>query len=618
MKGYTGKILIVDLNTKQTEIQKLPEEWKRDFIGGEGIGVRLFYDYINPLLDPLDAESPIIFATGPLNGTKAPMGGRLSVIFRSPATGGIGLTNVGGHFAPALKKAGYDLLLIKGKADKKVWLKITDKKITIEDASNIWGEKIDFTENYIKERMKDKNAEILSIGPAGENLILFSSIMTDSHRAAGRGGGGAVIGSKNLKAIAAAGSISISVADPNKLKETSKKVIKQLKAEPFTSGLLSPFGTPGFYTSISGTGTLPNKNWQRTTYPESHEVLGHEAYHNTLDVKPYACAQCAISCGRKTTIKSGHYAGESGGGPEYETLGAFGSKCLINDLNTVAKAGYLCNELGLDTISAGQVIATAMEWYERGIIDDKKADGLKLEWGNANAVLKLIEKIAYRDGFGDLLAEGSKKAAEKLGGDAIDYAFQVKGLEMASCGVRASKGEAVAHAVSPRGADHLRPYASVIDAFGYIEEELGINEKKNPVEDDNKKWIKPLQELSMTTNIMGACLFASICLAVKPITWSDMLNAVTGEKRTVKDLLKAGERVINLERIINKKFGFDRKDDKLPKRLLTEPAPDGVGKGEVVNLEVALDSYYEAMGWNKTDGIPTLKKLEELNLLWVA
>jgi aldehyde:ferredoxin oxidoreductase len=617
MKGYMGKVLMVDLSKGSTEVREVPASWYEDFIGGEGLAVRLFYDYVDPSRDPYDPETPLILATGPLNGTAAPEGGRLVVVFRSPASNTLGIANVGGHFAPALKKAGYDLLLVKGKAPKPVWLRIQDDRVSIEDASAIWGKRVSPTEDYVREKMGGK-AQVISIGPAGENLVRFSSLMTQKHRAAGRGGGGAMFGSKNLKAIGVVGTREVAVADPQALKAAAEKAREQIQAEGFTAGLLKPFGTPGFYNAISATGTLPTKNWQRTTYPESHAVLGHEAYHKTLEVKPYACAQCYIACGRKTTIKEGPYAGQSGGGPEYETLGAFGSKCLINDVSAVAKLGYDCNELGLDTISAGQILATAMEWFDRGILTKEETGGLEITWSNVPVALEIVRKMAYREGIGDLLAEGSKRAAEKLGGDAIDYAFQVKGLEMASCGVRASKGEAVVHATSPRGADHLRPYASVIDAFGYLDEELGIKEKQNPLEDGNKAWVKPLQELSMATNLLGACLFASICLAVKGSTWAALYSAVTGRPLSLQDLLKAAERVINMERKINSRYGFDRKEDNLPKRLLKEPAADGVGEGQVVDLDKALDSYYDAMGWDIATGLPKLAKLKELNLGWMT
>jgi aldehyde:ferredoxin oxidoreductase len=617
MDGYMGKALLVELSQGIITTQEIPKEWYEDYLGGEGLAVRLFYDHMDSNRDALDPESPIILATGPLNGTKAPEGGRLVLVFRSPATGTLGLTNVGGHFAPALKKAGYDLLMVTGKASKPVWLRIADDKVSIEDAADLWGQRVSSAEAAIREDLGTK-AQVISVGPAGENMVNFSCLMTHKHRSAGRGGGGAMFGSKNLKAVAVVGTREVAVADPEALNAASKKSRAEIDAEAFTAGLLKPFGTPGFYNSISATGTLPTKNWQRTTYPESHEVLGHEAYHKTLDVKSYACAQCYIACGRKTTIKEGPYAGESGGGPEYETLGAFGSKCLINDVSAVAKLGYDCNELGLDTISAGQVLATAMEWYDRGILDKEKSDGIEITWGNVPAALEIVRKMAYREGIGDLLADGTKKAAEKLGGNAGDYAFHVKGLEMASCGVRASKGEAVVHAVSPRGADHLRPYASVVDAFGYIEEEIGIIDKQNPLEDDNKGWVKPLQELSMATNLLGACLFASICLAVKGSTWASLYTAVTGRVLTLEELLKAAERTINMERVINTRFGFDRKDDKLPKRLLQEPATDGVGEGQVVDLDRALDSYYAAMGWDIATGTPKPEKLDELKLGWMT
>ncbi len=617
MIGYTGKALLVDLSTETVKTQDIPQSWFEDFLGGEGLGVRMFYDYMDASQDPLAPEAPVIFATGPFNATSAPEGGRLVVIFRSPATGTLGLSNVGGHIGPTLKKAGYDLLVVTGKSPRPVWLRIEDDKVSLEDADSLWGERVTPTEEAIKNDLGPK-AQVISIGPAGENLVKFSCLMTHKHRSAGRGGGGATFGSKNLKAVGVVGTGKIAVADPEALKVAAKKCREQIDAEPFTSGLLKPFGTPGFYNSINATGTLPTKNWQQTTYPESTDVLGHEAYHKTLKVEPYACAQCYIACGRKTTIKEGKYAGESGGGPEYETLGAFGSKCLINDVSAVAKMGYDCNELGLDTISAGQILATAMDWYERGILTNENSDELEITWGNVEVGLEILRKMAYREGVGNLLADGSKKAAEQLGGDAIDYAFQVKGLEMAACGVQASKGEAVVHAVSPRGADHLRPYASVVDAFGYMEEELGITEKQNPLEDGNKAWIKPLQELSMATNLLGACLFASICLAVKGSTWTELYSAVTGRPLSLDDLLKAAERVINMERVINIRYGFDRKDDTLPSRLLKVPAPDGVGEGQVVDLDKALDSYYESMGWDIETGVPNSEKLHELNLAWMA
>lgn len=618
MNGYMGKALVVDLGTGSVQPRDIPEEWFADFIGGEGVGVRLFQDLMVREGGALDPAQPMIFATGPLTGTAAPTSGRLCIVFRSPATGTLGATNVGGHFAPALKKAGWDLLVIIGHAEKPVCLSIEDDNVEILDASDLWGKGVSETEDMIKAKLGAKGLQIASIGPAGEKGVLFAGIMTDKHRAAGRGGGGAAMGSKNLKAVAVRGTKSLPIAEPEELKNAASQAREQLLGEAFVKGALHPYGTPGFYDPISQLGILPTKNWQRTSYDESIPKMGFEAYHKTLEVKSYACSGCPVACGRHTTIKEGLHSGSSGGGPEFETMGAFGSKCLVDDINAIAKAGHLCNDLGLDTISTGQVIAVAMEWYEKGLLSKKETDGIELTWGNAVAVVEMVNKIGRREGIGDLLAEGAKRAADKIGKGAEDAAIHVKGLELASCGVRASKGEAVAHAVSPRGGDHLRPYASTIDAFGYRDEELGIVGDIDYLDDGNKGWVKPLQELSMATNLLGVCLFASITLAVKASTWAKLLSAVLGKPVSREDLLKSAERVINMERMINSRLGFDRKDDTLPKRLLEEPAPDGRGEGQVVDLRKALDSYYESMGWDIQTGLPKPDTLAKLGLAWMA
>jgi aldehyde:ferredoxin oxidoreductase len=309
--------------------------------------------------------------------------------------------------------------------------------------------------------------------------------------------------------------------------------------------------------------------------------------------------------------------GLEGGGPEYEAVAAFGSKCFVTDLNAVAAANHLANNFGLDVISTGQVIATAMEWYEMGLLTKEQTGGLDLTWGNGDAVVELVKKIAHREGIGDLLAHGVKRAAEKLGRGAEKAAMHVKGLEMAADGVRASKGESIVHATSARGADHLRPYASAIDAFGYRDEELGITGDINYLEDGNKGWVKPFQELSMATNMLGVCLFASITLAIKASTWAKLASAAVGRTISKDELLKAAERVINMERQLNARFGFDRKDDTLPERFLKEPAPDGRGEGEVVDLKKNLDSYFESMGWDLNTGLPKRETLERLGLDWM-
>jgi aldehyde:ferredoxin oxidoreductase len=618
MNGNWGTALMVDLATGTAEKRTLPEAWFRDYIGGEGAAVRLFADLVDYDAPPLDPSQPLIAAVGPLTGTAAPSSGRTCFVFRSPASGALGLSNVGGQLSPAIKKAGYDMIVFTGAADNPVYVVIDGDSVGIHDAMGLWGSGIHDTEATIRESLDGRGWQIAAIGPAGENGVMYAAIMTDKERAAGRGGGGAAMGAKNLKAFAVRGTHPLPIADPEGLKTHAKQAREEFLTEEFVAAELKPFGTPSFYDSISALGILPTQNWRRTTFPESIDTLGHAAYHATLDVKPYACWGCPVACGRTTTITTGPHAGETGGGPEYETLGAFGAKCLVTDLNAIVVAGHLCNDLGLDTIAAGQVIAIAMEWYEKGILTPEMTGGIEFTWGNGAIFPEVLHKIASRTGIGDMLADGSKRAAAALGGDAADYTFEVKGVELASCGVRASKGEGISHAVSPRGADHLRPYASVVDAFGYRNEELGLTYDVDFLDDDNQQWVKPFMEFSMATNLLGVCLFSVITLAVQPSTWAAVLSAATGETWTKEDMLKAAERVINLERLVNARFGLTRADDTLPRRITSEAAVDGRGEGQIARLDVSLDSFYAAMGWDRESGLPTEETLQELGLAGVV
>lgn len=614
MIGYKGMILIINLTTGEIKKEEIPKDWYRKFIGGEGFVAKILYDNIQPGIDPLGEDNILVLSTGPLTATRAPSSGRLCVGFKSPLTGGIGLSNVGGHLSPMIKRAGYDAIVISGASKTPVYININDGDIEIKDASHIWGMNTIDTEDTIREELGNKRVRIAEIGPAGEKLAKISTIMVDSHRAAGRGGPGAVMGSKKLKAIACFGSGDIEIANKEDMNTYARKANKELREEAFVRDELIPFGTPSFADAINALGLLPTKNWQRTTF-DAMDKIGHKAYHETLDVKAWACHGCSIACGRDTRIKDGIYADEAGGGPEYETVGAFGAKCEVDELESIAMAGYICDRMGLDTISTGQTIATAMEWFEKGIIDKETTGGLDLSFGNAEAIVEMTKQIADRKGFGELLGEGSYRAAEELGGDAMYYVMHVKKMELAACGVRASKGESLSHMISARGADHLRPFASVIEAFGYTEEELGINEKQSPFVDTGKHWVTPFMELSMLTNLLGVCLFASITLAVKGSSWTGLYNAATGSDLSFEEMMKCSERVLTLERLFNQREGFDKGDDKLPPRLTQEPAPDGLGKGEVVKTETMLREFYGTMGWDLETGQPTIEKLKELELI---
>lgn len=614
MKGYNGKMLWIDLSTKVTREEMIPEEWRSLYIGGEGFVAKLMYDRVKPGMDPLSEENLLIFAMGPVNGTLAPSSGRTCVGFKSPLTGTIGVSNVGGMLAPELKKTGYDMIILTGKSESPVYVFVKDNKVQFLPAETIWGLDVEKTEEAIRKELDDPKVRIAEIGPAGENLVKFSSIMVDAHRAAGRGGAGAVMGSKNVKALVVRGSGKrTDISDPEAFKLYTKQARKELKEEPFVDSLLSKYGTSAFTASVNAVGCLPTRNWQTTTF-EHADKLSHEAYHEVLKVQAAGCHACPIACGRKTEIQHGKYSGTKGYGPEFEGLGAYGSKTGVSDLNEVVMANFECNKYGLDNISTGQIIATAMEWYEKGLINTDTTDGLELNFGNGEAMIELTRKIALREGFGNLLAEGSERAAKVIGNGAEDYVMTVKGMELASCGVRASKGEVLSHLGSERGADHLRPFASTIDALGYLSEELGITEKKVNTQDSDKHWVKPLKELSMVTNLLGTCLFTTITLAVKGETWTGIYNAVTGNSLTLAEMLQCAERVSNLERLFNVREGFTREDDTLPVRLRTEPAPDGLGQGEVVDERIIIDEFYDSMGWD-SKGVPTEAKLKELNLM---
>jgi aldehyde:ferredoxin oxidoreductase len=617
MHGYHGRILKVDLKDGATEVISPPEEWLRDYIGGEGLGMRLYWDYLDPARDVYDPAEPLIFITGPLTGTAAPASGRTVLVFRSPATNAVGASNCGGFFARELKRAGWDGLIVVGKALRPALLQVTGDGATLLDVSDFWGKQVKPTEAAVKELLGDPKVQVASIGPAGEKLVRYASILTDKHRAFGRGGPGAAMGSKNLKAIAVRGEGDLPVADAAALKEAGKAAREECMAEEFIKTELAPYGTPSFYSSLSDVGILPTRNWHRGSYPESFGELDHGPYHEKLNVKKYACSGCPIACGRLTSLKeSAGYPLEEGGGPEYESVAAFGSKVLVNDLAAVAAANHLANDLGLDTISAGQVIATAMEWYETGVLGPEQTGALELTWGNADVVIALLGLIARREGIGDLLADGVKRAAEALGPRAAEAAMHVKGVEMPADGVHASHSMTIVQACSARGADHLRPYTSAIDALGWRSEELGIVGEIDPLADGDKAWVKPFQELCMATNLMGVCLFTVITLAVRPSTWARLMTVATGEEWIKERLLEAAERTIDLERVINARFGLDREDDRLPERFMRETVEDGPGHGTVIDLDAVLDSYYEAMGWALGDGLPTSATLSRLGLEW--
>lgn len=590
--------------------ESVPEDWYRLYVGSEGFGARYLYDNLRPRIDPMSSENKLLFITDPLTDTGAPTCGRTVVMFKSPLTGTIFASNVGCHLAPQIKRSGYDMIVIHGRVEKPTYLYVHDEAVEFLSATDLMGRSPTEVQEEIRKRHNNREIQVAAIGIAGEKLVKFAAIMVDGHRAAGRGGGGAVMGSKKLKALAVHGTrFKTGLADQSSFREFVKKAINELLEEPFVRDELRKYGTPSFFDAMNATALVPFYNWRRSKMPEFNDYIGYKPYHEKLSVRPYACFNCPVACGRHTVIPEGVFKGIESGGPEYESLAAFGAKTGVKDLYYVAVANYLANELGLDVISTGQVIATAMEWYETGIVDKIKTDGLELKFGNGEAVVELVRRIGRREGdFATLLGEGSYKAAQALGKDAMYYVMHVKGLEMAADEVRTSKGEAWSHMVSPRGADHLRPWASIIDAFGYLSEELGITERPDPLKEEFKSWVKPLEEYSMMTNLLGVCLFTVITLTIRAETWTKLFNYATGYDFTMKDMLKVSERVINLERLFNIREGFSRRDDYLPERFSKES-----DDRTVVDQDKLLDLIYDIKGWDK-NGVPTKEKLRELGL----
>lgn len=592
MGGWVGKIARVNLSTGNISVQDLPKELAVSYLGGRGFGARILYDEVGPEVKPFSPDNLIIMATGPLNGSKSPSSSRFSVTTKSPLTGTIVDSNCGGKTGIKLKDAGYDVLIIEGKAAHPVWLLIDEAGIKINGAGKLWGQDVNVSNDSLLAQVANpQSASVTCIGPAGENLVLFASIMSDKSKAVGRGGVGAVMGSKNLKAIVASGTSKQNVADPETFDFMVYEARKVIKQSPVTAVGLPTYGTSALVRVMDMMGAFPSFNFTESSFEYINDVSGETA-RERLFVKQKACWGCPIGCKRET--KTTHGTGE---GPEYESLWALGPNCGIHDLETIAEANYLCNRLGLDTMSTGVTISCAMELAKRGVIDA----GIK--FGDAHSLLNTIEDIAYRRHYGNAMAEGSRRFAGKYG--AIEFAMQVKGLELPAYEPRAMGVQGLAFATSNRGGCHLRG-----NMLG--PELLGI---PKIVDHSGASGTVGLliyhQHLSAALDSLGFCKFAGF--AVGDEILARMLTAITGTEFVPQNLHAAGERIWNLERLYNLREGFTSKDDTLPKRLMEEPLKSGVAKGRVVNLAPQLEEYYRYRGWS-IDGIPKKEKLKLLGL----
>ncbi|MEM3506047.1 MAG: aldehyde ferredoxin oxidoreductase family protein [Candidatus Bathyarchaeia archaeon] len=621
-KGYAGKILRVNLSKKEIKTQPLKKELARNYIGGSGFAIRILYDELKPGIDPLGAENKLFIGTGPLTGTLWANAGRFMVAAKSPLTGIWGESHCGGHFGPELKYAGYDAILIEGISKEPTYLRIIDDEVKLENASHIWGKDVHEACDIILKDLQE-NAQITCIGQAGENLVRFASIITNYYRAVGRTGMGAVMGSKKLKAIVVKGSKPVEVVDQDKFIELANEAGKRVLAHPQAQAM-NMYGTPLLVMAKQSIGELPTKNHYTGIFPNA-EALSAETIREKYWKATKACFSCYTMCKKANYVKQSKYGSIFTEGPEYETIMAFGTNCYVDDFNTVLYANLLCDRYGLDTISTGKVISFAMECYEKGIITKEDANGLDLSWGNADTLITLIHKIAKREGFGNILAEGVRKASSIIGKGSEKYAMHVKGLEISGQDGRTHRSVALTHAVNNRGADHLRSLVTV-DQLGYEEtaKERWGSDKLPEICDPYSERYKALAVYTCENvyAIRDSLIVCWYTVGWPPIFWIEdfakVLPLVTGEFAfsNKEELIKIGERIVNLERCFNVREGISVKDDTLPDRFIKEPMPEGPGKGQVANLKIMLEEYYLLRGWE--NGIPKLETLKRLELFDAA
>ena len=595
--SYNGKILRIDLSAKTSKIEDLCLETAKKFIGGRGLGTKLYMDEVCPEIDPFSPDNKIIIATGPLTGTAVATGCRYMVITKSPLTGMIASSNSGGKWGAVLKYAGFDAIILEGKADKPCYINIVEDKVEILCAEDLWGKTSDETKKALEK--KHEGCSVLNIGPAGETLSLLAAVMNDGERAAGRSGVGAVVGSKNLKAITVTTSNgAIPVYDAEAFKAAAADAMAKIKENGVTGTGLPTYGTAVLVNIVNSVGSYPTRNWQEAHDPNAEKTSGESLRDGPHWVKNNYCHRCPIGCGRVVKVD-----GEAVGGPEYETIWAFASNCGIDDLEPVNRANLMCNEMGNDTISVACTIAAAMELYQKGFIKDEDCEGVPLKWGNGEAIWKWVERMGRGETkLGKLMAQGSYRLCEHYGQP--DIAMVVKKQELPAYDARGIQGIGITYATSNRGGCHVRGYMIAPEVLGSPEA------LDRTITDDKHVWAKIFQDLTAVIDSSGLCLFTSFALGAPD--YAGLINAATGTDYDANGVLEVGERIYNLERVFNQKAGMKPEDDTLPKRLLNDPIPDGVSKGMVSKLPEMLPKYYEARGW--VNAFPTKETLERLGL----
>lgn len=594
--SYNEKLLRINLTTNEIKVEPLNLEIAKKFIGARGLGSKILLDEIDPSVDPLSSENKLVIMTGPVTGASVPTGGRYVVVTKSPLTGMIACSNSGGEWGAKLKYSGFDGIIIEGKSSTPKYLYINDDKVEILNAHHVWGKTSTETDIFLKE--KYPQASVLNIGPGGENLSLMAAIINDTDRAAGRSGVGAVMGSKNLKAIVVNSSKnSIPVNNPDALRKELVIAMKKIKEDGVTGTGLPTYGTAVLVNIINETGSFPTNNWQGS-YSQNAENISGETLTEKYLKRTYNCHRCPIGCGRVVERE-----GKEIGGPEYETLWAYGGNCGVYDIPTINEANFWCNELGLDAISVPCTIAAGMELYEKGLISEKDCEGIPLKFGSKIAVVEWTKRIGFGETpLGKLMALGSQRLCEYYGHPEIS--MSVKKQELPAYDARGIQGIGLNYATSNRGGCHVRGYMISPEILAHPEL------LDRTVTDNKASWTKIFQDLTAVIDSMGMCLFTSFALNTEDYT--NFLNAATGTEHTVTSLLDTGERIYNLERIFNKRAGMKPEDDKLPKRLLKEAIVDGPSKGLKSKLDIMLPEYYKARGWE--NAFPTKETLQKLGL----
>jgi len=604
--GYVGKIARINLTEEKISFESLDLNMASKFIGASGFAIRFLIDEIDPTIDPFSPENKLIIMTGALTGTIIPGANKFAVAAKSPLTMGYGEAHAGGFWGVELKRAGYDGLIIEGRAEKPVYIYIKDNLIEIRNAVNLWGKSTSKTDEIIKDIHKDKGIRVFSIGIGGENLVRYACIVTEE-RIAGRTGMGAVMGSKNLKAIAVRGSGRIGIKNYDRVRMLIKRLYPTIMSYP-PSQIRALYGTNGEMPIFYEYGDVPIKNFSLGKWDGIKKISGKAIIEKMLK-RHRACFNCPVHCWKEVEVEIEGMGKIVTKSPEYETATSLGSNLLIDNPEAIVYMSYLCNEYGIDTISTGVTIAWAMEAFEKGALTEEDTGGIELRWGDYNTVIKLIEMIAYRKGFGNILAEGCRLASKLIDKGSEEYAMHVKGVEVPMHDPRAFKGLGLQYATSNRGADHLYGFFVRIEQ-GERMPDLKIYERVDRFKDEGKGWMVAVREdWDEIVDSMGLCKF----VLIYPGHVAGFYSLVTGISKTVRDLLKDGERIFNLKRLFNIACGIGRKDDVLPKRFLKEAFSEGGAKGQVVNLNKMLREYYEYRDWDE-DGKPSRRKIEELGI----